>query len=1143
MSFEPRETKKKTRTRRIARRVLQVAVAAAALVLVAALGLRLYLSDARLRDLARAELASALGVEVRLEELRFSLLHGIELTGLGLSPPEGFTHPPLKAERLALRWSLFELLRLRVVIDEVAVEGLHLVLEENERGRALDAMLPKKAPSKPAPPAPRAAEKPAPAESASFKGLSLPLRVIIHRIAITKLQAELKTPGLSAHLDELNLEGSFDGLGEALALDLWLGLGERAAGGAPSRIALTRAEPRLALEAFTRLGIHITSTSLRDLTVKLGLENHARVSAPYDLPPIDATLEAALALDLFAQTAELAPCVFTLGQNTLLELGATLSEVLSHKLALALTTTRLQVDLDELAAFVAAVMPGTTIGGKLELELAPLKVTLGNPRGDLPAAHLRLRFTRVAAATARQRVAGLDGELTLKTEGDEAHLALALDVARLADAQNDVRGLTLQLDVTTPLALVFTGSAAEPLRASLRLSFEDLTAASAALARMTLTMDAAAWDLAAARAETKLALTIGGATLKDGILIPKVEVALDARRERDDFDIRHLNVNITDLAELSLKGGLGALTTEAPRFRALELALTLPALERVLALAPSKTRPPQEIEGALTLYVKADGVIDRGALLARARPPAIDPITDQASWRRAVMSYTEYMQAFAAWLERGMPFTASTRLVLKQIALRDEKNEISGLDLDTTLDLLRHGPKLHLTLAIDRIARPVEARGIALDLKLTTNAYDTIFGMTAKVDSLAHGALPAPLEDLRCEAGARYRLGGDLALDRMKLTERGQGLRFAASGVVARPLSVALERGFERAGAPGLDAAFRVDVGYGRADGVVQKDGLELKGLIDLGASVRMSEGKLALMGKLAADAFSYAAGATRVEDLSGEFPFALELFAGRHDEGVVIARELGFGGGVLSLLVAGDEGRRDAVRPAYYQRLRSYRAERGLRARLIKSGAIQLADFRLDGGLDAGRFFADEIGMRVLGGDISGNLAFALTRDAALRGALAFAVSGIDASNFELLHLAPGPDSELNADLTLGFLFANRQRDLSMTMNVTKIGADTLDRFLQLLDPSGKDKNLQSTRDNLALVRINAMAIWVRYENLNMDLSYSTKLRIPFTDIGYHPIPRELLRRYSLSELLDASLQPSIDAFLAKPLGWTNER
>jgi hypothetical protein len=199
----------------------------------------------------------------------------------------------------------------------------------------------------------------------------------------------------------------------------------------------------------------------------------------------------------------------------------------------------------------------------------------------------------------------------------------------------------------------------------------------------------------------------------------------------------------------------------------------------------------------------------------------------------------------------------------------------------------------------------------------------------------------------------------------------------------------------------------------------------------------------------------------------------------------------------------------------------------------------MEIFDFELEGRVTQGMLLVDWIAMHVLGGDINGNMALQIGRDASMRADLALRLSNLDASYFEALDLEPGEKSELNADLQLGFLAAPRSRDLTMFMNVTKIGSETFDRFLQLIDPKEEQESIQSARDNLWLVKIDEVKAWISYENLNLDLEVTTFIRIPGTNLGYPNLERELVRRNSLTGHLDTYVQPTIDAFVAPLLGW----
>ncbi|MEM6731918.1 MAG: hypothetical protein AAF658_10200, partial [Myxococcota bacterium] len=141
--------------------------------------------------------------------------------------------------------------------------------------------------------------------------------------------------------------------------------------------------------------------------------------------------------------------------------------------------------------------------------------------------------------------------------------------------------------------------------------------------------------------------------------------------------------------------------------------------------------------------------------------------------------------------------------------------------------------------------------------------------------------------------------------------------------------------------------------------------------------------------------------------------------------------------------------------------------------------------------------------------------------------GTMDLKLSNIDASTFPALDLEPGPESEVDADSSFQFEFAENRRDLTGNMNVTRMSSTALDRFLQLLDPQEENASIQGTRFWLDLAQINGVALWLAYENLNMDLDANSIIKIPFTGYGFPSFERELLRRYSLSESLDLYLDP----------------
>jgi uncharacterized protein involved in outer membrane biogenesis len=165
-----------------------LAVALASLLALAILGLavgRLIFDDERLRVIAERELRARLDTEVTIGRVELRLCSGVEVHAFHVGPPAGFREKVLAFDRLALHWSCLDLARLRVVIPEIALEGVEMTLEENDTaGRNIDALTRALAGNTPTP---EPQSPPPPAEAGTPEPLSqpsLPVKVELNRLAM-----------------------------------------------------------------------------------------------------------------------------------------------------------------------------------------------------------------------------------------------------------------------------------------------------------------------------------------------------------------------------------------------------------------------------------------------------------------------------------------------------------------------------------------------------------------------------------------------------------------------------------------------------------------------------------------------------------------------------------------------------------------------------------------------------------------------------------------------------------------------------------------------------------------------------------------------------------------------------------------------
>jgi hypothetical protein len=385
---------------------------------------------------------------------------------------------------------------------------------------------------------------------------------------------------------------------------------------------------------------------------------------------------------------------------------------------------------------------------------------------------------------------------------------------------------------------------------------------------------------------------------------------------------------------------------------------------------------------------------------------------------------------------------------------------------------------------------------------------------------------------------ARYELDGDLT-GTFAMLAPDRGARFETSATVANVMEMAAARSWEQPGMPGLELDTRWSMQVESKDlEPMTTGGAAIQGMLASDGTFSIHSGVAALEGALATRDLTVKAGANEVEAMSGALPFEMRLAFDERPGTTTVAKDLTFGGGRVGLITEDAAAQR---RPAYYDRLREYRVEKGLRARRIRSGPYVVEGFELDGRMSGGALVVDYVRMQVLGGDVVGNMAFAVREDRSFAGDMDFKVSNLDASYFEQLQLEPGPSSELSADMRMGFAFAPSRRDFTFGMNLTKIGSQTFDRFLQMLDPEGKDKAIQKTRSDLNMgigpvkaIRLNGVAMWIRYENLNMDIDARWVGGFP-AEISF--------ARYSLANWFDEKLQPAIDKQLGPALGWNDAR
>ncbi len=1180
--------------RRVVRGLGIAVVAIGGLAVILLIAVRLYFSDDRVRMLALDQARARVPAEVELAGLELSLVSGIELRGLRVGPPEGFERDVVAFDRVAVRWSLWDLLFLEVIIDEVAIEGLHLCVEENqEHGRNLDVIIAALAP----PSEDDDEEEPDSEEPFELAQPSLPVRVEVREIVMKGTSVEVLRPDLTASLNRFGIKGNFAGEGDAIDLALWVGLGEA---WAPSDILVKLEGPDpISIEVKQRLGLDIATTGFGDVRVGLDLDTDAGVTRGEPLPRLRVTGKVAVVGDLLQQKLELSQCTWTIGEETKLVLLAAFTGFLgpATEQRLALQQLELRSRLDELSPIVGAFVPGMSLAGNLGLRVEPTSATVEGLSDPLSlSSRLFLELRQVNFAMSDLQAAGLDADIEAGATAGNADLTAQLRLRELVTAGQRFAGANLHLTAVSPLApwlgestnawgpppdvtanlelfmrrgglkdtwsaersrlrvdakapidLILNLRSQRPLIAALRLDVARGSGGPAVAKDLSLRLDARAFDFAGKQVRANLGLTVADTVVqfgKESLRAPNLELNTDLQASGAAYTIHSFTLGAADLLEIEISGAVSEPASSTPSFDGLTVELMPFPVQDLFVLLPASWRPTQQLDGKVGFDVTLHGEVPLDELTGLAEPPAIEPSADEAETLRG---WFAYLERWSARFARGMPFSLDVGVITDGVNFADDTNDVRGIDLETNVGMATWGPYFTTSLVVAEVVAPETARdltaGLAFDIR------DGSVNLSSRVLAgwYDRAELLRPLEGAVFDLRLKYKVGGDLLLEKLAVRAPDRPAELTLDGLIIKPVRMFLQNGWKREGLPGVEAELRWHTAFSSERlAPVAVGAPAVGGGMTLDGSLSVEDGLLVLVGGLDCDALSVRltspapqgsgqpASETLIDTVSGQLPFDVRLAFRPHPDATPLALDdVGFGGGKIGLITSQHDIRNRPSRPVHYERLLPYRTRRALSIKRIVSGDVHLDNLELDAKIEAGIVAADRIALHLLGGDVLGELALQLSSDNNLLGQINFKMSNIDASYFKTLNLEPGPESELSGDINLGFLFSPAKRDLTVAMNLTKIGSQSFDRFLQFLSDGGKDEKIEDYRGQLALVTINEVAVWMRYEALNVDLD-STAL-IP----GYRPIPRDMLRRYSLSGFLDVYLQPQIDTYLALALGW----
>jgi hypothetical protein len=897
----------------------------------------------------------------------------------------------------------------------------------------------------------------------TLPALSFPIDVVLARLSLQDVRVRAGGIGVEG----ISLEGAFRGRGDVAAFDLDLAVGDIA-------LAAARVSNDLHLRVHMRGFQDIQADwEQRASAMEQAASAHIRVVADLvaervSVPVLSLQVASAVSVAGVLRARDV------LHEDPVIEVDAL--RVDAHLAELAPILTHFSVPVD-LAGTVLATLAATARLSELRA-LRP-RATLQVNATDLHATTLHGNLRALGmAVTAQAGEAGLalDGELAVAAmhasagEARDVRMTLHARAATVtaplqSDVQVDIGAATAGPHALTGCALRWTGDVTDLRQVAGELSIRLAGARSGEHHLHDMRMSAKiASD--AARASVTGLLSVASVFAAGRSLGP-LRVRLGADKQDTAISLRELSIQ-SPLAVLHAQGALD-LATQA--LRKLHFQLELPNLA---ALAP------QVQSGRATLQGEVSGTA-----------PHFDAGDDP-------------VQSLAALLARGLPLRGAVSLQAEDVSTEG----VAAARAEAHLTFSGQEVGMATTLAA---ARLVDADDVSGGLTLTLDARRLRMDAHANAGRVARAGLPV-FTPIGVEAQLDYVLGGDLQIEQVRV-EAPEHLSIHVAGVVEEPWR-RLRTGLP----PALRLTARMRLAHATATSL--GEGLPtLHGALGCSAEVATDGDPIDVALELAAERATLEGADFRITEATGRLPLSARI------------SRLPFTGalkaGDLYIDLGDQEVREAPPEIVYARRLHPYRQRTPLTISELRRGDLVLQHLSLEGAVDHGLLRAQPVSFSFLGGDFIGGLRLQLTGRGEVGLAADMKVSNLDASTFPALGLHPGPESELSADFQVQGLLAKDVRDLDLRANVTKIGAESFDRVLQLLDPTGTDAKIQKTRKNLSYITLHEIGLWIRYEAVNVDLDFAKLFAVPFTEVGFPNLSRELLRNYSISNYLDKYVPP----------------
>ncbi|MBT6435036.1 MAG: hypothetical protein HOK28_18205 [Deltaproteobacteria bacterium] len=1146
------------------RRALQVSTFFAAVVCLLAVGARAYLSDDRLKTMLEERGSEALGQKVSVENLELSLLGGFKLNAFSLGNPDTDSLA-VRAKLIELGWAWQNQSTRHVGLQQLNIEGLEIFQKSHAQPAPEPSLEPAAEPS----------EKPVP-----FVLPQIPLQQWPMLASLENFNIELKELNLQQGENKVNLKGVFvrgaltlgGGLADAnVTIHTHKQLAHLQVK-TPSEVHIDGA-PNISINLTTRHGSEINLSTVVEIPVHKQMfrfQNETAFSLP--LGQLSASL-VEFSIDEHSHLKTSAKLTSTYTKPTL-ETGQLLAQANFQALQPFFDLFEIPVEMTGLAkvklhpvdlktldpeAAKTATLTGLVQLENIHVSSGPnhlqqfngdIAIHYEDGRLHATSTSLNLSFDNPSISVAySQFKLSLDTHVddwVLKSASNQTVFNLQGALSKIKNPEAAIQNLTFELQTQGPTAILRGQVSPSPFTYTLGVQTEAVDQAAASLGPVSVQAQGSFFDINGKSLQTDLDIIASQIELTpiDGPMsIKKLSAHASVRKQANTFKFTQSTLELDTLAKLNLDGTLTLHSSKLVSTKDLKLHADFSDLGALKNRLPPNPALPQELTGSAALHAEVSGTIPIQRLITQATPPPVPKFVTPEQWESDAEPLVDYVGSWMRSLSEGLDLTTIFKADFTNISVTHQGSHVEGFDFHSKFFTGPTGTQTDIEWLAKKVesgASLTNAHGL-FEIKIRNDELEIT--NLVEMDSLAHPSLLSALHHISLTQEAAYRFGKDLNVKNSTFSANGEDLVLEFNGLVYHPIRTVTSGALLEERLPGVKAGLTssIKINSAKPSQLFPKSPT-LRGELTVATNIAVENGELSFKGEMDCTEFTVEDPTMLLSRLNGKIPVEAIFESYQSDQNMSIVRDLGFAGGALYLRTddLGDED--DDQRQVYYEDLRPYRPQAGLEIGRLKFGDYELNSVTIDARIQNGTLSADHFSTELLGGDVLGNLRIGLNAAREFKGAFSVQASNIDASHFSKLNLEAGPDSELSADMRLGIFVSPSQRDINLDVNVTQIGKKTLDRFLQLLDPEGKNPQIQKTRSNLKIIEIQEVTAWIRHENLNMDLDYRTLLSIPGTDIGFRPIDRELLRRYTLTEqVIDPFFQSYVDRYLSKTLGWNH--